>query len=155
MGRTEEMKKYISNKHTGGKNNQKGNLYEDFYAIYQIAYLLKEYANNLTRVSFETQTDNFVDDLLIKQPNINIYYQLKNTRSITWGDTEHKGDIAFDFAQQIYECIERDEFFRLNLIHSANNSTIATSIPIKIKDYSDTIFFPYNEDINQLVHSNK
>ena len=34
--RSEEDAKYLANKHRGGENNQKGGLYEDFYAVYQI-----------------------------------------------------------------------------------------------------------------------
>lgn len=36
MERTDDIKKYLKNKHQGGENNQKGGLFEDFYAVYQI-----------------------------------------------------------------------------------------------------------------------
>lgn len=37
MARTDDIKQYLANKHRGGENHQKGGLFEDFYAIYQIA----------------------------------------------------------------------------------------------------------------------
>lgn len=33
-----QEKKYLKNKHKGGNNNSKGNIYESFYTIYCIAF---------------------------------------------------------------------------------------------------------------------
>ena len=37
---TETDRKYLKHKHVGGKNNDKGNKYESFYATYRIALLI-------------------------------------------------------------------------------------------------------------------
>lgn len=33
-----QEKKYLKNKHKGGNNNSKGNIYESFYTIYHLYY---------------------------------------------------------------------------------------------------------------------
>lgn len=152
MERSDDMKKYLANKHKGGENNQKGGAYEDYYAVFQIVSCLAKYKYELDAVSFETQLkDTFVDDLLIAHPNVNVYHQLKNTQSVTWGTIQTKGDIAFDFAHQIEDCKKRNEDFALKLIYSAKDSNIGANIPDEIGMHSQAEWFPYKEDINQLV----
>lgn len=152
MARTEDLNKYLAAKHRGGENNQKGGLYEDYYAVYQIVSCLAKYKHELDAVSFRAQLeDTFVDDLLIAHPDVSIYHQLKNTQAVSWGSTEKKGDIAFDFAHQIEDCEERDEEFALKLIYSAKKSNVADNVPKVIEAYSSAEWFPYQEDINQLV----
>lgn len=152
MRRTEELQKYLANKHRGGENNLKGGAYEDFYAVYQIVSCLTRFKDRLDAVHFQAQSeDAFVDDLLIAYPEINVYHQLKNTQDISWGDPEKKGDIAFDFAHQIEDCQDRNESFSLKLVHSANKAEIDTKIPKEIKDYSAGEWFLYYGDINQMV----
>lgn len=152
MARNRELDAYLANKHKGGKNNQKGGLYEDFYAVYQIVFCLAKYKHELDAVSFQTQLkDTFVDDLLIAHPDVHVYHQLKNTQTITWGSVDKRGDIAFDFAHQIEECMERDENFALKLIYSAQGSKVSDEVPEQIELYSAAERFPYMEDMNQLV----
>lgn len=152
MARTEDLNNYLAAKHRGGENNLKGGLYEDYYAVYQIVSCLAKYKHELDAVSFQAQLeDTFVDDLLIAHPNVNIYHQLKNTQAVAWGSTEQKGDIAFDFAHQIEDCEGRDEEFALKLIYSAKDSQPDDNVPESIEAHSTAEWFPYQEDINQLV----
>ena len=95
--------------------------------------------------------DTFVDDMLIAYPEQNMYHQLKNTKSLSWGEVGKVGDIAFDFAWQINDCKDRDEKFALKLVYSQNNSEITTHIPTEIKEYTATEYFDYSADINNLV----
>jgi len=146
------MKEYLANKHRGGKNNEKGGVYESFYAVYQIVSCLAKYRHELDAVSFQTQLeDTFVDDLLIAHPDVNVYHQLKNTQNVSWGLPDKKGDIAFDFARQIEDCKDRDEQFVLKLIFSAQRSKVTEEIPEAIAQASSSEWFPYMEDMNQLV----
>ena len=152
MKRTDDIKQYLKNKHQGGENNQKGGLFEDFYAVYQIVSCIARYKSSFDRVGFQTQLENtFVDDMLIAHPEQNMYHQLKNTRSLSWGKVDKQGDIAFDFAHQIEDCMHRDEKFALKLVYSLKDSRIGEQIPEEIKDQTSTEYFDYASDLNSRV----
>lgn len=77
MERTDEIKQYLRNKHQGGvRTPQKGGLFEDFYAVYQIVSCIAKYQPSFEGVEFQTQLeDTFVDDMLIAHPEQNTYHQ--------------------------------------------------------------------------------
>lgn len=152
MERTDDIKQYLKNKHQGGENNQKGGLFEDFYAVYQIVSSITGYKSSFDSVEFQTQLeDTFVDDMLISHPEQNTYHQLKNTKSLSWGKINKQGDIAFDFAHQIEDCKERKEKFLLKLVYSLKDSKIDEQIPEEIKNQTSTEYFDYTADLNSLV----
>lgn len=68
---------YLKNKNTGGAAGNKGILYENLYAVYQLARMVRDTANDNLYIS--TQTLNFVDDLIIEDKNTDSkrHYQLK------------------------------------------------------------------------------
>lgn len=152
MERTDDIKQYLRSKHQGGENNQKGALFEDFYAVYQIVSCIANYRFSLDKVEFQTQLeDTFVDDMMIAYPERNMYHQLKNTKSLSWGKVFNRGDIAFDFVHQIEDCEERNEKFALKLVYSLRNSNISEHIPEEIKEQTLTEYFDYSDDLNSLV----
>lgn len=148
--RSEEDAKYLANKHRGGENNQKGGLYEDYYAVYQIVSCIASYKTSLDAVAFQTQLeDTYVDDLLIAHPSNNVYHQLKDTETLTWSSGSSR-TIQSDFEHQIADCKERDENFALKLVYSATGSKFS-DIPESIKDYTSVENFPHADDLNQLI----
>ena len=148
--RSEEDAKYLANKHRGGENNQKGGLYEDFYAVYQIVSYIANYKTSLDTVAFQTQLeDTYVDDLLIAHPTNNIYHQLKDTETLKWSSGSSR-TIQSDFEHQIADCKERDESFALKLVYSATNSMVS-DIPESVKDCTSVENFPHAVDMNQLI----
>lgn len=148
--RSEEDAKYLDNKHRGGENNQKGGLYEDFYAVYQIVSCIASYKSSLDAVAFQTQLeDTYVDDLLIAHPSNNVYHQLKDTETLTWSSGSSR-TIQSDFEHQIADCKERDESFALRLVYSATGNSVS-EIPDSIKGYTSVENFPHADEINQLV----
>lgn len=152
MGKTEDLNSYLNHKHLGGESNQKGTSYEDYYAVYQIVSCISKYQNSLYSVKFKTQLEgSFVDDMMISYPEQNVYHQLKNTKSLSWGNVDKKGDIAFDFAHQIEYCMERNEKFALKLVYSLKDSKIGEDMPEQIKDHTSAEYFDYSEDLNRLV----
>jgi len=152
MERTDDIKLYLKNKHQGGESNQKGGLFEDFYAVYQIVSCIARCKSTFDSVEFQTQLeDTFVDDMLIAHPERNMYHQLKNTQSLSWGKVDKQGDIAFDFAHQIEDCKERNEKFALKLVYSLKDSKVDEQIPEEIKEQTSTEYFDYSSDINSLV----
>lgn len=152
MERTDDIKKYLNNKHQGGDNNQKGALFEDFYAVYQIVSCIDSYKSSLDSVKFQTQLeDTFVDDMLIVLPEQNIYHQLKNTKVLSWGKVDKQGDIAYDFVHQVEDCEDRNEKFVLKLVYSLKDSKVGEQIPEEIKNQTLTEYFDYAPDLNRLV----
>jgi len=148
--RSEDDAKYLANKHRGGENNQKGSLYEDFYAVYQIVSCIASYKNSLDAVAFQTQLeDTYVDDLLIAHPSNNVYHQLKDTETLKWSDGSSR-TIQSDFEHQVADCKERDEKFALKLVYSASGSMVS-DVPDSIKGYTSVENFPHADEINQLV----
>lgn len=147
MPLTEDEKTYLKNKHRGAINNAKGNLYENYYAVYQIVSCINAYFEQSCLVFFQTQLqDSFVDDLLIHLPDITIYHQLKNTNSICW-ESSKEHSLAYDFHRQKQICQEKDEFFKLKLIYSCESIDLNSSIPDHIADCTEAEFFPFSEDI--------
>lgn len=152
MKRTNDIIQYLKNKHQGGENNQKGGLFEDFYAVYQIVLCIAKYKSSFDSVEFQTQLENtFVDDMLITHPEQNVYHQLKNSQSLSWGKVDKKGDIAFDFSHQIEDCKERNEKFILKLVYSLKDSKIDEQIPEEIKGQTSTEYFDFSKDLNRLI----
>lgn len=148
--RNEEEIKYLANKHKGGESNSKGNLYEDFYAVFQIVSCIANYKNSLDAIAFQTQLeDTYVDDLLIAYPYSNTYHQLKDTLSLSWSDGSSR-TILSDFENQIADCKERDEDFALKLVCSASDGKV-TNLPDSIAKHTSVENFPHAEDINQLI----
>lgn len=148
--RSEEDAKYLANKHRGGENNQKGGLYEDYYAVYQIVSCIASYKTSSDAVAFQTQLeDTYVDDLLIAHPSNNVYHQLKDTETLTWSSGSSR-TIQSDFEHQIADCKERDENFALKLVYYATGSKFS-DIPESIKDYTSVENFPHADDLNQLI----
>lgn len=147
---TEKERKYLKNKHRGGKNNSKGAIYESFYAVYCIAYLMDKFIMNLESIQFTSQVENtFVDDLLIEiNQTEKSYYQLKNVKDLTWST----GKLKYDFKRQMEISKERGENFNLRLIYSSPNSTVA-NIPHDISEHTTASFFPACESLNQLLQS--
>lgn len=150
--RSEADKAYLANKHKGGEANAKGNLYEDFYAVYQIVSCIAKYKAALDGVALQSQLeDTFVDDLLIAHPDKNVYHQLKNIKSLTWNTKSSDRTITSDFENQIKDCQDRNEVFALKLVYSEANCKVGDSIPDSIHKHTTTEFFPYEEDLNGLV----
>ena len=88
---------YLKHKHTGGISNQKGNTYEALYATKEIVRLLYENQDpNETYISSQLENE-FVDDFWILTPdNLEVFHQLKNTQTLSWGKNEI-GNLLFDF----------------------------------------------------------
>lgn len=147
---TPKERKYLKNKHKGGKNNNKGAIYESYYATYQIASFMNQYITQLENVYLTSQSENtFVDDLVIEEPNARIiYHQLKDVKRLKW----ETGKLTYDFKRQMEISCERHENFKLNLIYSDVNSSVST-IPSEFSLYTTSTHFPSSPSINQLIIS--
>ena len=146
-----QEKKYLKNKHKGGNNNSKGNIYESFYTIYCIALFMNSHITQLDSVYFTSQLEEcFVDDLLIEESNTAhwIYHQIKDVKNLSWQTKQLK----HDFERQMDISSEMGENFELKLVHS-NSPTMVTPIPEEIVSSTSVSFFPAEKSLNQLILS--
>jgi hypothetical protein len=65
--------KYLRNKNEGGKNNAKGNTFENFFAVYAIARFFNQNADG-DGTLFSSQVIAFIDDFVVKQVRENTEY---------------------------------------------------------------------------------
>ena len=146
---------YFKNKQRGGANNQKGAKYENLFAVMQLADLFYLLANeNAEDIEIHTQAAAFVDDLVILDSHHNSqrHFQLKNKTTVTWGaaiksicDDFHKQKLLNDDIS-----IENTKTY-LVCSNQTNAQTLKQSIPDSISNFSDVIFFPEAQTINQLI----
>lgn len=95
-----EVLQYLTHKNRGGVSGEKGNTYENFFAVYQLALLAQEVIESHKEIKLFTQVLAFVDDLIVDRKNDTPlqHYQLKNSSSVAWG-TGLKS-ISDDFKKQ-------------------------------------------------------
>ena len=144
---TSAERKYLKNKHKGGKSNAKGNLYEEYYAVYQLALLIDKYRSTPSNVHLSTQVpETFVDDLLIEQEDsYKTYHQLKDVKQITWISNKLK----YDFERQRDISSENGERFTLKLVYSDSDSSVS-AVPDTISDCTEAEYFPFYSSIQSL-----
>ena len=146
---TEADRKYLKHKNRGGKNNAKGNRYENYYAVFQIALFLNSHHERLDDVCLATQlSDTFVDDLLIGVGNSNkTYHQIKDVKDLSW----NTANLKYDFERQKEICLENKETFSLKLVYSSQVSHQKLGkIPKEFSDCTDVEFFPAYNELSQL-----
>lgn len=149
---SETDKTYLTNKHTGGLSNQKGNTYECYYAVQQIADLLCAYATDLDAVSLQTQVPmTFVDDLLINYPDKKVYHQIKDVKKLSWNSGSSK-PLHYDFRRQVQLSREKKEVFHLKLVHSHKDDNL-TPLPWGIRRCTTVELFPAYTSLNSLLIS--
>jgi hypothetical protein len=150
----DETLNYLKNKNRGGSNSEKGNSYENFFAVYQLAQLAVQVIERNESISLSRQVLAFVDDLIIDHggPEIPLkHYQLKNSDSISWG--QGLRSIADDFRkqQQINQTINRSSDLYLIVSNPQLKSSLEQSQPDDLKSYSQVAFFPYARKLIQVL----
>jgi hypothetical protein len=142
---------------TGGDNNQKGGLYEDFFAVSRICAIAAQ-ERQLEQYQIAAQEFAFVDDLCIKDHsrNTKTNYQAKNSSGK-----------AADWTQQVEErfrfqlCIDK-EFFNFQesfqvLLVSSNEKAVANQdkIPESARGIFRSEFFPCASSSTKLIIDHK
>lgn len=149
----EEVLSYLTNKNRGGTNSTKGNTYENFFAVYQLALLSTIVIEDNKEVIFSSQIIAFVDDLIIdcKDNTTLRHYQLKNSPSVTWG--EGLKSISDDFKKQyqLNQTISRES--EINLVVSSTDlrANLEARLPAAIKNYSQVIYFSYQTSLVKVI----
>lgn len=144
---------YLSNKNRGGTSNQKGNDYENNFAVCKLALLSKSTLEGNATIKFYSQILAFIDDLAIEFAGSNIFehYQLKNSKNVSWG-TGLKS-IADDFQKQQELNLALSKNSNLYLVISDRTScdALTQNIPNNIKPYSQVIYFPPEPNLIKIV----
>ena len=148
---------YLRNKYRGGVINQKGNSYENFFALYQIALLAKEVIEQeIDDIAIFSQIMAFVDDLVIDRGlGSDLYhFQLKESKSLSWGTNKSKIRIAYDFRLQAElntKALNRNS--RISVVVSSEDISekLITEMPTDIQAYSSVVLFPYKKTVEELL----
>lgn len=130
----------LTNKAKGGRSNQKGNHYELYFAVYQLALGYVEWLKNGRNTQMAEQILSFVDDFWTKDDTgREQFFQLKNVQAPSWTQ-----DIKADFIAQ--EKINKSKNIKgvLYLVNSNEEkvSTLIQNIPGGLKATSIMYFAP-------------
>ena len=147
--------KYLKNKYKGGISNEKGNTYENFFAIYKIALLSARAIEQRTEIKFYSQILSFVDDLVILYETENKlqHHQLKNSPKIAWGS--NLKSISNDFAKQeaLNQSINRQSEMVLVVSDRQLQQRLAITCPSEIREFSQAVYFPFRENLMEVVYA--
>ncbi|MEQ8753275.1 MAG: hypothetical protein RID09_07120 [Coleofasciculus sp. G1-WW12-02] len=148
-----EVLDYLKNKNKGGMVNEKGNTYENFFAVYKISVLSKDVLEKEKQIVLASQIMAFVDDLIINDIQENIYqhYQLKNTASLRWGSGLRS--IADDFAKQynLNQAVSKQSEMTLVVSKSQLRDRLANQIPQPVAEFSKVDYFYFAPSLPKVL----
>ncbi|MCK0162665.1 hypothetical protein [Marinobacter sp. S6332] len=146
---------YLANKHRGGKAGGEGVQYENWFAVYNAAKLVRDtIQNGLPAPYLSTQTMDFVDDFVIlwNEDSCHQHFQLKNTENVSWSSGDHP--IADDFRYQklLNEGAGVGKTSSTLVLPCAEKAArLQRSIPEDISNYSAVEQFAFGETLNHLL----
>jgi len=153
----DKIARYAANKHRGGSSGKKGSRYEDVFIGYKVAEIASSRvgAPSDPWPSVAGQTEEFVDDALIRHQDRVQYFQLKNVQNITWTGGDHPLETDFSLQYRL-ACFQGHPSPTTTLVvpDQALQAKLQATMPAAISGYSDVQFFPYSDTINRLVLEN-
>jgi hypothetical protein len=148
-----DVLQYLTRKNLGGVSNEKGNTYENFFAIYRLALLSQEVIENNRNIIFYSQILAFIDDLIIDYDDNTPrqHYQLKNSTTVKWGSGLKS--IADDFSKQyeLNQVNSIESLLHLVVSDSSLKTKLDNDLPDHICNYSRIVHFPYQSNIVKLI----
>lgn len=148
----DDVLNYLTRKNRGGISAEKGNTYENYFAIYQIASLAKDVIEHSKDVYISSQILAFVDDLVIDCSSDPCrHYQLKNSSSVDWSNGSNP--ICDDFEKQYHlnHHLSRPSELFLVVSDSALSISLQGCIPSAIQAFSQVFHFPYAPDLVKVI----
>jgi len=147
----DETLEYFKRKCRGGASGAKGIVYENHFAVYQLAYLVPEDLQVGSNVHVETQLDDFVDDIVVSDFKLRIrkHYQLKNSASVSWAGGDHPISDDFRMQKELNDhlCFSSTTT-TLVCSDSARADRLSQQIPAEISNHSEVENFCYGETLN-------
>ena len=147
---------YLGNKNRGGRNNTKGNSFENFFAVYQIAKLLNEDLNH-AKIFFSAQQFQFIDDLILEFHNVNktCFYQIKDVQELDWGSGNNTIANDFEFQYEISKHLSRDAKLELMVSKKEVCDELLRKIPESLNGKVSVGFFSTDTSIPNLIRTNE
>jgi hypothetical protein len=153
MWLSNKVQTYLSRKQRGGEANNRGNTYENYFAVFKIISTINIAPNHLHSFFISSQVNGFVDDFHIHDQigKLHSYYQLKTSAVLSWGKTF--GSLSFNFNMQRKLETFRRRQLQLNLVVTDKQLSLSLErqIPKKIKTYTYVHVFPYFSSITQQI----
>ncbi len=152
MKLTAREKRYLENKKLGGFINQRGNTYENYFALYHILRNTNKYLASLSSVAYSAQEDAFIDDLFVKENSDRFLYQLKTSKNLSWGSGKIK-TLQFDFVKQKKIEVYNKTTFELGIVVSYRNlqKRMFQKLPSSLKNCTKVVYFPYHLSISKQI----
>lgn len=148
--------KYLTTKSRGGVNNNKGNTFENFYTLYQIAKSFNQGLDS-RNAFFSSQIFSFIDDLVIEtvEEKKNWYYQIKDVKKLDWDD-RNPNSLKDDFKHQHEICSSEgiEAFMRLVVSNKEVQEHLLLTRPDDVGDLIKIINFETALSINSLIREN-
>lgn len=146
LKRADLLDENLKLKHQGGINQQSGGRYEDYFALSRIVQYVSK---NQSEISLCSQVKNcFIDDLVVREQRKDFFYQLKNTKKLSWNK-----NLFEDFDNQYRLCTVATEKFLLSLVlgnKKIYNKMCRDSKYKKVKK-TKVIFFHMPQDMGDFV----
>ena len=146
---------YLGNKHRGGVNNSKGNTFENFFTVYQVAKSFND-DDDHERTFLSSQVRAFIDDLVIESPDkqLSKFFQIKDVQNLSWTTGDHP--IQDDFEMQYNVCTQNGKDAELYLTVSRTElcDILVAGLPEKISTYTKVIHFGTADSSNSLIRTN-
>lgn len=144
---------YLARKHTGGTSGEKGNTYENFFAVYQLAKLAKAVLEANKDIRIASQIRAFVDDLIVIDADAACFrhYQLKNSPSVSWGTGLRSLADDFEKQYQLNQAISKESELHLVVSDMNLQHRLSASLPPTISSYSQVCYFPYTPHLLRVI----
>ncbi len=132
----------MNQRQIGGRNNKQGNRYEDIFATYKLLQFASKHVDQAIDVRIKEQACCFVDDLIIEEPTLQHFYQLKSGGGVTWG--AGNGKLEREFRDQFVDCKRRGIRFKLVIVvsDSGRKQSLQINMPRGIKMVTSVFVFP-------------
>lgn len=151
----ESLWKYVQNKHNGGRNNSKGNTFENFVAIYKLACLMQNKAS-LELILISSQVKAFIDDLVIEKmtEKLTEYYQIKDVADLRWNNGDHH--LSDDVDIQYALCAQLGQNAHVEIVVSLAEvqQQLQNNLPANIQHKVTVTHFEGANSINNLIRTN-
>ncbi len=147
---------YVGNKVQGGRNNSKGNVFENHFAVYKLASLMHTETNQDT-VLLSSQVKAFIDDLVIEKTvdKTNEYYQIKDVASLGWNDPAHP--LSKDVSIQHDLCTSSGIQPQIEIVVSKKEvqGRLIDHLPGSLQNKVTITHFPAATSINNQIRNNQ
>lgn len=130
----ERLHNYLANKNKGGHNNAKGNVFENFYAVFQIAKCFNE-KSDTGNTLFSSQVFAFIDDLVIEfsAGSSICYFQIKDVEILSWTSGTHSLKEDFTLQKRLLDAQKINGLLTLVVAKEEVFSELSNNIPEELR----------------------